>query len=298
MHPGAPSGEDTRSRLLREISVRGPVTTAELAGFLQLTGAAVRRHLVALGSEGLVRTVPENRGVRRERGRPSQRYVLGRTAHRDLGDDYDELATMAFQELRAVGGDEAIRRLAERRLDLISSRHAEVCAAIEADREARNGDVRAEEDGNGNADEDRLPVPVAALVQVLDETGYAASVRPAPSILPARGTDRGERSDAAPRSIQLCQGHCPVRNVAEQFPELCEAETREFAALVGVPVQRLATLAADGHACTTHIPIAPVDSRAGPMRRERDDPNASARKIRAKSPQTYASSVATKGQRR
>ena len=53
---------------------------------------------------------------------------------------------------------------------------------------------------------------------------------------------------------QLCQGHCPVQHVAREFPELCEAETDAFSRLLGVHVQRLATLAHGEHVCTTHIP--------------------------------------------
>ena len=51
-------------------------------------------------------------------------------------------------------------------------------------------------------------------------------------------------------------GHCPVRDVAGKFHELCEAETQAFSRLLGVPVQRLATLAGGDHVCTTHVPIA------------------------------------------
>jgi len=48
----------------------------------------------------------------------------------------------------------------------------------------------------------------------------------------------------------------PVRDVAGEFHELCDAETQAISRLVGVPVQRLATLAGGEHVCTTHIPIA------------------------------------------
>ncbi|SFG32337.1 Predicted transcriptional regulator, ArsR family [Actinopolymorpha cephalotaxi] len=75
-----------------------------------------------------------------------------------------------------------------------------------------------------------------ALAEALSEDGYAASVEPA-------GT--GE---------QLCQHHCPVAHVAEQFPQLCEAETEVFSRLLGRHVQRLATIAHGDGVCTTHVP--------------------------------------------
>jgi predicted ArsR family transcriptional regulator len=79
-----------------------------------------------------------------------------------------------------------------------------------------------------------------ALAEALTEDGYAASVQPA---------RLGE---------QLCQHHCPVAHVAEQFPELCEAETEVFSRLLGRHVQRLATIAHGDGVCTTHVPRADV----------------------------------------
>ena len=55
--------------------------------------------------------------------------------------------------------------------------------------------------------------------------------------------------------VQLCQHHCPVSHVAEEFPELCEAEQQAFAELLGTHVQRLATIANGDCACTTHVPL-------------------------------------------
>jgi len=49
--------------------------------------------------------------------------------------------------------------------------------------------------------------------------------------------------------------------VAAQFPQLCEAEAEAFGRLLGVHVQRLATLAHGEHVCTTHVPNAPVQLR-------------------------------------
>ncbi len=78
--------------------------------------------------------------------------------------------------------------------------------------------------------------PVQALAAALTAEGYAASTQPAGA---------GE---------QLCQHHCPVAHVAERFPELCEAETAAFSRVLGVHVQRLATIAHGDGVCTTHVP--------------------------------------------
>jgi predicted ArsR family transcriptional regulator len=78
--------------------------------------------------------------------------------------------------------------------------------------------------------------PALALASALTADGYVASVRP---------SALGE---------QLCQHHCPVAHVAERFPQLCEVETEMFSRVLGVHVQRLATLAHGDGVCTTHIP--------------------------------------------
>jgi predicted ArsR family transcriptional regulator len=75
-----------------------------------------------------------------------------------------------------------------------------------------------------------------ALAVALSEDGYVASTLPSAI---------GE---------QLCQHHCPVAHVAERFPQICEVETAAFSRLLGVHVQRLATIAHGDGVCTTHVP--------------------------------------------
>jgi predicted ArsR family transcriptional regulator len=47
-----------------------------------------------------------------------------------------------------------------------------------------------------------------------------------------------------------------VAHVAEQFPQLCEAEAEVFSSLLGTHVQRLATIAHGDGVCTTFVPQA------------------------------------------
>lgn len=75
-----------------------------------------------------------------------------------------------------------------------------------------------------------------ALASALSNDGFAASV----------GT--------TPAGTQMCQHHCPVAHVAEEFPQMCEAEAEMFARLLGTHVQRLATIAHGDGVCTTHLP--------------------------------------------
>jgi len=78
----------------------------------------------------------------------------------------------------------------------------------------------------------------AVLAQALTDDGFAAS------------------TSSTPLGEQICQHHCPVAHVAEEFPQLCEAETEVFAELLGSHVQRLATIAHGDGVCTTHLPRA------------------------------------------
>ena len=80
---------------------------------------------------------------------------------------------------------------------------------------------------------------------------------------PAAGRGAQLTTDSSPRSArrrsvtQMCQHHCPVAHVAEEFPQMCEAETEMFARLLGTHVQRLATIAHGDGVCTTHLPHTP-----------------------------------------
>ncbi len=67
--------------------------------------------------------------------------------------------------------------------------------------------------------------------------------------------------------VQLCQHHCPVQHVAEEFPVLCEVETEVLGRLVGRHVQRLATISHGDGVCTTHIPLhaLPAPTNAEPL---------------------------------
>ena len=69
------------------------------------------------------------------------------------------------------------------------------------------------------------------LAQALSRDGYAATSAPG----------------------EVCQHHCPVQHVAEQFPQLCEAETAFFARLLGSPVRRLTTIAHGDSCCTAAV---------------------------------------------
>jgi predicted ArsR family transcriptional regulator len=207
--------DSTRDRVARAVSELGPVTTSDLADRLGLTSAAVRRHLDNLEADQLVRTLEVAPVGRRGRGRPARAYVLTDAGQSAMSSAYDDLAASALRFLADEVGPDAVERFAESRVRELEARYAPMVDAAGSDMAARTD----------------------ALATALSLDGYAASARP----MGAGGT-------------QLCQGHCPVQHVAAAFPQLCEAETEVFARLLGVHVQRLATLAHGEHVCTTYVP--------------------------------------------
>jgi predicted ArsR family transcriptional regulator len=209
----------TRQRVLQLVASAGPVATADLAVELGLTAAAIRRHVGVLEARGQI-AVHEQHQQRAtgpaRRGRPARRYVVTGRGQSALSSTYPELAVQALRFLAEVAGPEAVEAFAAARVRAVEERYA-------ASVRAAGDDVTAR---------------AQVLAQALGADGYAASTRP----VPGRAT------------LQLCQGHCPVQGVAAEFPQLCEAEARAFSRLLGVHVQRLSTLAAGGHVCTTNIP--------------------------------------------
>jgi predicted ArsR family transcriptional regulator len=206
----------TRDRVARSILENGPSTAASLAERLDLTPAAVRRHLDALLAEGVIEAREPRVYGHRGRGRPAKVFAVTDSGRDVFYQEYDDLAVSALRFLAEAGGNEAVAAFARRRVGDLEERYR---PQVEA------------------ADLDERP---AVLAEALSGDGYAATVKPAPGLA-------GE---------QLCQHHCPVAHVAEQFPQLCEAETEAFARLLGTHVQRLATIAHGDGVCTTYIPAA------------------------------------------
>jgi predicted ArsR family transcriptional regulator len=215
----------TRDAVARLILERGPQTAAALAEQLGLSPAAVRRHLDALVAEGLLGEREPRPLPKRGRGRPARAYAITDQGRAAFPHAYDDLASTALRYLRDTGGEAAVTAFAEHRA-------ASLAEAV-GPRVDRRADPAARAD---------------ALAEALTANGYAATTEANP--------------DAGVPGVQICQHHCPVAHVAAEFPELCEAETRAFAQVLGTYVQRLATIAHGDGVCTTHVPTH-VPTRSG-----------------------------------
>ena len=220
----------TRSAVVRLLLESGSITAGQIGERLGLSAAGVRRHLDALIDMGEAESVPAAPWQQAGRGRPAKRYRLTSTGRAKLDHSYDDLASAAMRQLREIGGEEAVRSFARQRIDAILS-------GVEA----------AESDTD-----EEIEATAQRIAGALSKAGYVATTTQVGG--PIHG-------------VQICQHHCPVSHVAEEFPELCETEQQAMAEVLGTHVQRLATIVNGDCACTTHVPLAAAEAQPSELRR-------------------------------
>lgn len=150
-----PDDVSTRDRVARSILEHGPSTAADLAERLDLTAAAIRRHLTVLTDAGHLVARDQRVYGARGRGRPAKVFVLTDAGRETFHHAYDELAILALRFLREEGGTQAVNAFAEKLM----------------------GEVRRRFTADG-ADYNS---PADALAEVLNEQGYVASLEPVAS---------------------------------------------------------------------------------------------------------------------
>ena len=213
----------TRRAIVRLLLESGSITAGEIGDQLGLSAAGVRRHLDALIEGGDAESVAAAAWQQVGRGRPAKRYRLTPAGRAKLGHSYDDLAAAAMRQLREIGGEDAIQTFARQRIDSILA------------------GVRAAD----SADEADVEAAAERIAGALTKAGYVATTT---------------RVGGPIHGVQICQHHCPVSHVAEEFPELCETERQAMAEVLGTHVQRLATIVNGDCACTTHVPLTPAPS--------------------------------------
>lgn len=229
-----PSGDGHTRSAIVQLLLEGPTTAVQIGARLGISAAGVRRHLDALIDAGDAESAPAASWQHTGRGRPAKRFRLTAAGRNKLDHTYDDLAAAAMRQLREIGGDDAVRTFARRRIDTILAGVGEI-------------DEAAGEDVAHAADR---------VATALTNAGYATTTAPVPG--PIGG-------------VQICQHHCPVSHVAEEFPELCNAEREAFAEILGTHVQRLATIVNGDCACTTHVPVAPNEQHPNTSRQAVSD---------------------------
>ena len=178
---GAAGDQPTRERVVRSILVNGPSTAAALAERLDLTPAAVRRHLDHLLEEGMLEQRDPRAVASRGRGRPAKLFALTEAGRDHFDQQYDDLAAQALRFLAETAGDDAVREFANRRVAFIEERFDDAVAA------------------NPHLS------PVEALAQVFTDEGYAASVRDLPVVGEQLCQQHCPVSHVAHEFPQLCE---------------------------------------------------------------------------------------------
>ncbi len=146
----------TRERVARTLLELGPSTAVVLAERLELTPAAVRRHLDQLLAEGVIEAREPRVYGTRGRGRPAKVFAITDTGRDRFDQQYDDLAVQALRFLEETGGDAAVLEFARRRVAGIETHYDAIVA----------GEPGIE--------------PSEALARALTQGGYAASVRQGP----------------------------------------------------------------------------------------------------------------------
>ncbi|MDP4690482.1 MAG: winged helix-turn-helix transcriptional regulator [Candidatus Nanopelagicales bacterium] len=203
-------------RVARSLLDGGPATAAELAVVLGLSPTVVRRHLESLVADGYARA-----GDHRPYG-PTPVRGRGRPARVfTLTDEGSHVFNVAYDDLALSALDYLNAHFGADSVRNFARLRAESLVQRHIASVASSEDPR---------------VRLTLLAEGLTVEGYAATTA---------------ETEAGP---QLCQHHCPVRHVADRYPQLCEAETEAFGQLLGTHVLRLATIGRGDGVCTTLVP--------------------------------------------
>jgi predicted ArsR family transcriptional regulator len=171
----------TRDRVARTILENGPSTAADLAVALDLTPAAVRRHLDHLAAEGIVESREQKVYGTRGRGRPARVFALTEAGRDSFDQQYDDLAVQAMRFLAETQGEDAVDEFARRRVAFVERDYTAV-TALDPDLS-----------------------PAEALAKVFTQNGYAASVRDMPVVGEQLCQQHCPVSHVAHEFPQLCE---------------------------------------------------------------------------------------------
>ena len=145
----------TRDAVARLVQQRGPQTAAALAGQLDLSAAAIRRHLDALVTDGMLVEHEPRPALHRGRGRPARTYALTDAGRAAFPHAYDDLATSALRYLRDSAGEDAVAAFAARRAASLEEAIGPAVSGVTLAKRAEG------------------------LARALTEQGYAATTEPA-----------------------------------------------------------------------------------------------------------------------
>jgi DeoR family suf operon transcriptional repressor len=180
----------------------GECRIADLVEFGGVTATAIRQRLNRLMEQGLVVRHAETAG----RGRPSHRYALSPEGIRSSGDNYEDLAAVLWQEVRAVRDPEVRQGLLKRIVTRLADKYRDRVVGVTLN--------------------DRMQ----SLAHLMRERDLSFEV------------DQPEGDGQLPVLTALA---CPYPDLAEQDRGICSMEKMLFAEVLGDGL-RLTTCRLDG----------------------------------------------------
>lgn len=198
-----------RAELLVALKKAQPVTAHELGAQFGLTANALRRYLKVLEEEGLVHFRRLVRGL----GAPVYAFSLTELGEALFPRTYASVLVTALTALREKGGAEAVRNVFTNEWAELADDAEPIMASVPLSERA------------------------SLMAELLTARGYMAeAVRVAPD-----GTSfalDNDTDDATEPVMRLRLHNCSMREIAEMFPEACEAEAAFVERMLGVPVVR------------------------------------------------------------
>jgi DeoR family transcriptional regulator, suf operon transcriptional repressor len=111
--------ETSDKAVLDYLRRQGAVRISDLVAETGVTATAVRQRVQRLMSEGLIARTTE----RQVRGRPNHRYALTEAGERHTGNNFGDLASVLWEEIKAVPDPEIRRGLLKRIADRFVARY-------------------------------------------------------------------------------------------------------------------------------------------------------------------------------
>ena len=203
----------TRQRILDAIREQGSMSVEQLAQALELSAAAIRRHLDILQRDHLVYF----RQGSKKPGRPEYIYVLTEAGHEAGFRDYPKLLTLLLNNIKGLSSTDLAEKEGSEVLNLLMDRVSDHLNATHLGSIASSSDSR-----------------LSKLESALSQQGFAPRI---------------DRTDGH-AEIHLC--NCPFRAAAMCEESVCRADQRLISSIMGVEPERQ-TCIRDGAAQCTYL---------------------------------------------
>ena len=203
--------ETTRDQVLRIVRQRREATIAQIAATLEMSQAAIRRHLDGLRADGLVDVRFERHNV----GRPALVFFATERGEEAVGHGYLQIVSRLFRRLDKMDAN-ALDGMSGH--DVIEFGLAGVAEEVAAD---HRDDVRG-----------------FTLAERVDEASRA---------LKGEGILDGWEQEG--KTFRLVNGDCPYLRLAEMSDAPCRSDRQSIELLVRAPVEQLQRIAAGGSIC-------------------------------------------------